>query len=188
MARQIFHFLGLTSVIGFLWIGLYSLNHILFKMTEITPYISLIFIPSGFKIACASIFRERSILGIFLGSLITGFLFLKKFSMVDVVIFSCFSATLPFMAFMITEQLLPTKTDLSNLCIKRIALLSVVYAVFNGFFHIAYRYHVLFLRDPHKTYEFLAMALGDILGILVFMLLVAKATKYLWIQKLLQSS
>ena len=179
MVSQTFRFLHLTGVIALLWVVLYSINHTLLKVAEITPYVSLIFIPSGFKIACASIFRERSILGIFLGSLVTGFLFLKSFSLIDLESFSFLSAILPFIALLITEKILTIRTDLSNLCKKRIVLLSVIYAVLNGFFHVTYRYHVLFLRDAHKLYEFFAMAIGDILGVFLFMWMVAKTFKYL---------
>lgn len=187
MVRQTFHFLNLTGTIGFLWVILYSINHELFKITEITPYISLIFIPGGFKIACASTFRERSILGIFLGSLITGFLFLKNFSLVDVAIFSIFSATLPYASLKITEQLLSMKADLSNLCMKRIMVLGLTYAILNGFFHVTYRYHVLFLRDPHEIHEFFCMMAGDVFGILLFMVILSRATKYLLARKRLNA-
>ncbi len=179
MLRLNAYSLYLTIALSVIWVALYSLNHWLFQFTEITPWVSLVFIPSGFKVACAAIYRWRSILGLFLGSFVTGFLFLKNFSLVDVAMFSLFSATLPYTALRLSEKILFFENDLSNLSIRRISLLALIYALLNGFFHVAYCYHVLFLRDVHAVKALLSMMLGDVLGVFLFMWMVARTFKYL---------
>lgn len=172
-------------IIGVLWIALYSINHWIFKFTEISSITSLIFVPSGYKIGVASVFRMRGFLGLFLGSLATGFIFLKSFNIVDIAVFSVLSATLPFMALKIMEYLIPLKRDLSNLSIKHILLVGMIYAGLNGVFHIGYEHHDLFLRDAHELNELFCMMTGDILGILLFMLLVSRFTQSSYLKKIL---
>lgn len=78
-----------------IWIILYVLNFTLFKLAYLNVLTSLIFIPSGFKIACILIFRERAILGLFLGALTTGFLFLTEIKWVHIVALSFFQQSFP---------------------------------------------------------------------------------------------
>ncbi len=167
----------ITVIVAFLWVVLYWLNHTIFRFTEITAITSLVFIPSGYKIAVVSVFRLRSWLGLFLGSLTTGFLFLNKFSFEDVVVFSFLSATLPFVALKLSEYIRPLRWDLSNLDVWHISIMGFTYTALNGIFHVCYRYHVLFFRDVHEVQELLAMMVGDILGILIAMLIVARLSK-----------
>jgi len=169
----------ISIAIALLWVIFYSINHILFRLTEVSAITSLIFIPSRFKVASASIYRMRAIPGLFLGALITGFLFLKEFSWLDIIVFSSLSASLPYVALKLVEWRFPLKNDLSNLSPKHVMYLSVIYAILNGLFHICYRYHALFLRDAHEIYELLSMVLGDILGIVLFMYLISKITRFL---------
>ena len=167
----------ITVIVAFLWVIFYYFNHIIFRFTETTVITSLIFIPSGYKLAVVSVFRLRSWLGLFLGSLTTGFLFLNKFSFEDVMVFSFLSATLPFVALKLSGYIRPLRCDLSNLDIWHISIMGFTYAALNGIFHVCYRYHVLFLRDVHEVQELLAMMVGDILGILIAMLIVARLSK-----------
>lgn len=168
----------LTGAIALLWLIFYSANHELFKFAEISSWISLIFIPSGFKIAAVAIFRSRALLGLFIGSLMTGFFFLNDFLFVDLAVFSLFSSTLPYVALKITEMFFFIKPCLSNLSLRHVLSLGVIYGLLNGMFHVGYRYHALFIRDVHKLHEFLSMMVGDILGILIFMYLVSRLTRY----------
>ena len=176
----------MAPLIAALWVLLYYLNHTLFRFTEVTQLTSLIFIPSGFKIAVTAILRTRAWLGLFLGSILTGYLFLKNFSAFDVVVFSMLSATLPFLALRLSEYFLPLKRDLSNLKIKHILLMGLIYAALNGAFHVGYRYHVLFVRDVNEMRELLSMMAGDVLGILISMLLIAKLSRLGVVQSLLK--
>ena len=172
------HILFITVVVAFFWVLLYCLNHIIFRFTELTPITSLIFIPSGYKIAVVSVFRIRAWLGLFLGALITGYLFLNGFSWIDIVTFSFFSSTLPLIAFKLGEYWISLKSDLSNLRIKHVVLISLIYAVLNGYFHVTYRYRDLFMRNGIETHEILSMMVGDILGILIAMLILSKLSKF----------
>ena len=176
------NYLATTLAIALIWAVLYSLNHYLFKITEVTPWASLIFIPSGFKMACVAIYRLRSVLGLFLGSIMTGYIFLGDFSFVDVAMFSVFSSLLPFATLVIVERFLPIHASLVNLSIEHILSFAVVYSILNGFFHTAYRYHVLFFRDVHGIKAFISMAVGDFFGILLFVYFLPKFIRYLYMQ------
>ncbi len=168
-----------TIAIALLWIFLYTCNHTLLAFTNISAWVSLLFIPSGFKAASAFILRSRAIPGLFIGSLATGFLFLKDFSTPDVLMFSLFSATLPYVALRLVEYLRPLQFNLSDFSLQHIALYSLCYAFLNSVFHFGYRYHILFLRDVHQLKAWLGMMVGDILGILFFMYFLAKTVRYL---------
>ena len=171
-----------TLAIALLWIVLYAANRVLFSFAEVAPWVSLIFLPSGYKMACAAVLRSRSIPGLFIGSVATGFIFLKDFSTVDVLMFSLFSSTLPFVALRVTERIRPLDEDLSNFSLQHVSLLALIYAGLNGVFHFGYRYHVMFFRDVHHFSQLLSMMAGDILGILLFMWLVGRVTRYLLTQ------
>lgn len=176
----------ITLLIAALWVLLYIFNHHLFRFTEVTQLTSLIFIPSGFKIAVTAILRVRAWLGLFLGSLFTGVVFLKNFSLMDVTVFSILSASLPFIALKLSEYFLPLKRDLSNMKVKHIFLIGFIYAFLNGLFHVSYRHQVLFLRETYEIRELLSMMVGDVLGILISMLLIAKLSKLNVFQKFLK--
>lgn len=176
----------ITLLIAVLWVLLYKFNHTLFKFTEVTPLTSLIFIPSGFKIAVTTIFRMRAWLGLFLGSISTGYLFLNHFSPIDITIFSFLSASLTFVALKLCEYFLPLKRDLSNISINHIILMGLIYGLLNSFFHVGYRYHVLYVRDAHEIQEFIDMFVGDVLGILIVMLIIAKLSKFDMVQNFLK--
>ena len=176
----------MTLFIAAVWVLLYYFNHTIFKFTEVTQLTSLIFIPSGFKIAVTAILRMRAWLGLFLGSILTGYLFLKNFSAFDVIVFSILSASLPFVALKLSEYFLPLKRDLSNLKIKHILLMGFIYAALNGVFHVGYRYHVLFVRDVHEMHELLSMMVGDVLGILIMMQLIAQLSRLSMVQNFLK--
>lgn len=176
-----------TLGIAIIWVLLYYGNHTLFRFTEVTSITNLIFIPSGYKIIVATVFRWRGWVGLFIGSLMTGYLFLDTFSSIDIVVFSFLSATLPLLALKLTEYCIPLKHDLSNLDIKHILLLGFSYGTMNGLFHISYRYHVLFLRDAYKIHEIFSMMVGDVLGILITMLIIARLTKLDMVQNFLKN-
>jgi hypothetical protein len=169
--------LFVTLVIAALWVALFDFNHYVFKFTEVTAITSLIFIPSGYKVAVVCVFGGRSWLGLFLGSLITGFLFLSHFSYVDIFIFSVLSATLPFVALKLSGYVYPLNPKLSNLTVKHIILIGLIFATLNGCFHITYRYHGLFLRNGNEIHEILSMMVGDLLGILITILIVARLSR-----------
>ncbi len=177
----------ITLLIAVFWVLLYKFNHTLFKFTEVTPLTSLIFIPSGFKIAVTTIFRMRAWLGLFLGALSTGYLFLNHFAPTDVVIFSLLSASLPLVTLKLCEYFLPLKRDLTNMGVKHITLMGLIYGVLNSVFHVGYRYHVLFVRDAHEIQEFIDMFVGDVLGILIMMLIIAKLSRLNVVQHFLKN-
>jgi hypothetical protein len=127
--------------------------------------------------ACAVIFRSRAIPGLFIGSVATGFLFLNDFSSFDVLIFAFLSATLPYAALLLTERLRPFDKGLTNFSLQHASTMGLCYALLNATFHFAYRYQDLFLRDIHQFKALLAMMVGDILGILCFMYLLAWVTR-----------
>lgn len=171
------NFVSLTGIIALLWIATYTLNKILFSFTAISFYISLIFIPTGFKVACVTIYRWRAILGILIGSVITGLLFVKELVWGDILMFALFSACLPFLALKIMESITQLKPSLENISVKFILGLSVVYAFLNSLFHVSYQNNRFCLRHPEDLPHFFSMAIGDILGTLLFMVLIAKCLK-----------
>ncbi len=177
---------SITLLILVLWVLLYALNHTLFRFTELTQLTSLIFIPSGFKIAVAAILRGRAWLGLFLGSLITGFVFLRDFSALDVMVLSILSASIPFAALKLGEFVLPLKQDLSNLAVKHILIIGFIYATLNGLFHISYHHQIVLIREAEEIRELLAMIVGDILGILIAMLMIARLSKFDIVQNFLK--
>lgn len=173
--------------VAIIWIILYVLNFTLFKLAYLNVLTSLIFIPSGFKIACILIFRERAILGLFLGALITGFLFLKNIMPIHILSLAAFSAIVPFFTLKIFEIIdTPFEASLSNLSDRHIIPLSLIYATLNGLLHIGYRFHYLTLDQPKELKELAVMMLGDILGIFLFMWLIAKLSRLSWIQSFLK--
>lgn len=100
---------------------------------------------------------------------------------------AAFSAIVPFFTLKIFEIIdTPFEASLSNLSDRHIIPLSLIYATLNGLLHIGYRFHYLTLDQPKELKELAVMMLGDILGIFLFMWLIAKLSRLPWIQSFLK--
>ena len=60
-----------------------------------------------------------------------------------------------------------------------VAILGLVYAILNGVFHVGFHSQAIFFREAHHVKKMLLMMIEDILGILLFMYLLARSTPYL---------
>ena len=58
------------------WIALFVLNQYIFRFTQISPAINLIFIPAGLRLISVIVFSWLGVIGLFVGGVLIGIHFI----------------------------------------------------------------------------------------------------------------
>ena len=166
--QNFYTYVAFTILVGLSWVALYQLNMIGYTPSQL-PFISWIFIPSGFKLFITLILRLRSILGLFLGSMWLNIHYRPELFLHDQIILSLISAFTGYLACIIIENRFNTQLLATKLPPKMIMVLSVGYAFTNTIIHTVFfnlHHELMSIRfvDPIK------MFIGDLLGVIIFML------------------
>ena len=161
----------LTLLIALSWTLLFVGNQYLFQRFHITAYATLIFIPAGLRLMYSIIYREKSIIGLFLGAVITSAIF-HEASLLHLLFLPLASAVEPFLALILVEKIQGHRISFQWMSLKTVLVLSLFYAILCPLAHIA----ILALHQ-HQSWsdyasQFLAMVLGDFLGAGLLLLLV----------------
>ena len=152
------------------WTSLYRLNMWGYKANHM-PFISWVFVPSGFKLFVSLILRFNSIPGLILGSLYLNHLYHPELRVHDQVILSLISSVTGLVACLIMEGILKKKLLSYVLSVQEFISLSLIYALSNSVIHIIFfnLHHDLIsvrLIEPVK------MFVGDFFGVAIFMAII----------------
>lgn len=150
-----------------LWVSLYRLNMWGYKANHM-PFISWVFVPSGFKLFVSLILRINAIPGLILGSLYLNHPYHPELAVHDRVILSLISSVTGLIACLIMEGVLKKKLLSYVLSVQEFVSLSLIYALSNSVIHMIFfnLHHDLIsvrLLEPVK------MFVGDFFGVAIFM-------------------
>jgi len=163
----------LHLVIAISWLILYTLNYYLLAPLEYKSHISFIFLPAGLRIAFATIFRLEAAIGLFLGSLLTGYFFLEGQYRSELLVFAMLSTFSPIAAVYTVNLFTNIGKQCENLTIYSAMAISVVYASYCAFFHNFYVFLKYDLSYQEFLTDFLAMFFGDLSGAFIFLTILA---------------
>ena len=169
MSKDLLKFLELQIFIALGWCFFFSINEALNLIGPYKDYISLIFLPAGFKIVLACLLRWQCFLGLFIGAKITGLVYLNYDITQYLWFFSLFSAFSPIVSVIIVDYFFNFGFKLSEINLQKIILIAALYAFISSAMHNTY----LFGHGEISFIEFqqdsLAMFIGDITGVMLFL-------------------
>ena len=163
--------LHLTIIIA--WLVMYAFNYAIFNPLIYKSHISFIFLPAGIRIIFATIYRKEAWIGLFLGAIITGFLFLESNLQPYVLLFSAMSATSPILAVYSVNAVTPLGGQLEYLDIKKVIAISVMYGIYCGIFHNLTTFYLFGLSLQTFITDSFAMFIGDMTGSFILLTILA---------------
>lgn len=169
--------LKLHLFIAISWFLVYSFNFYLLAPLEYKTHISFIFLPAGLKIAAATIFRIEAAIGLFLGSLLTGYLYIKGEYRHDIVIFSVLNTLSPIAAVYSINLFKNIGKQCEHLTFNTAIAIAIIYSFYSAFFHTFYLYEKYSLTAIEFTQDFIAMFVGDLSGAIIFLTVLASQRK-----------
>ena len=169
MSKDVLKFLELQIVIALAWCFFFSLSEVLNLIGPYKDYISLLFLPAGFKIVLACLLRWQSFLGLFIGANITGLIYLDYDLIQHLWFFSLFSAFSPILTVIIVDYFFNLGFKLSNISLQKIILIAALYAFICTVFHNTYLYGLGEISFIEFQQDSLAMFIGDITGAMLFL-------------------
>ena len=150
-------------------LAFFSLNEALTSLLPYKDYIALIFLPAGFQIVLACLLRWQCFLGLFIGSIITGLIYLNESNNHHLWIFSFFSAFIPIIVVLVIDYLCNLGFELSETNLQKIILIAVLYALLSSLMHNSYLLWLGEISLIEYQQDSLAMFIGDITGALIFL-------------------
>ena len=171
------NFVKLQLAIIIIWILLFVFNGAFNSFLYDHPYIFIIFLPAGFKIAIACLFGKRIFFGLFFGSLITALVFLdgalKVYFDNSAVVYALILAGSPIFTMLLINKLMPLGQHLENLNIQKILVIALVYSIINSFMHNTYSLLSEGIAFEKYQVDSILMFSGDFLGSLLFLFIVS---------------
>jgi len=165
-----------------LWVGLYDINHwVMVGYLESAPNIAWLFLPAGVRLLLIMIFEEKSLLGLFLGAMTTGWIFNElNLSLQLITLISLIATLAPYLAYLIVKRYKFELSDnLGNLNLDTIASLALGVGFLSTLgHHLAFKLNegIFGVQGLGSVLTFFA---GDLVGTLVILVLVFAAFK-LW--------
>ncbi len=167
--KNLLKFSELQLLVIIAWLALFSLNEALTSLLPYKDYIALIFLPAGFKIICACLLRWQCFLGLFIGSIITGLIYLNESNTHHLWVFSFFSALMPIIVVLMIDYLCNLGFKLSEINLQKIILIAVLYALLSSVMHNSYLLWIGEISLIEYQQDSLAMFIGDMTGTLIFL-------------------
>lgn len=165
----------LAGLVALLWVLLFALNHWIFSVTEVSSFISWIFLPAALRMLAVMACDWAGAVGLFAGALVTnqtdptgGF--------GDGVVLAFLSATGPLLAFWFCTKLLNLSTDLSGLTAKQLLVFALTGALLNAVPHNIYFY--LSERTSSPIEGLVPMLAGDLVGTLIMLYAASLALRF----------
>jgi hypothetical protein len=162
-------FLELQIVIALGWCFFFSLNETLNLIGPYKDYISLLFLPAGYKIVLACLLKWQCFLGLFIGSIITGLIYLDYNLTQHLWFFSLFSAFSPVVTVIIIDYFFNLGFKLSEISLQKIILIAALYAFICTALHNTYLLMLGEISFIEFQQDSLAMFIGDITGAMLFL-------------------
>ena len=145
------------------------------------PNIAWLFLPAGVRLILIMVFEERSLLGLFLGAMTTGWIFNElNLSLWLITLISLIATLIPYLAYLMVKCFkFELKGDLENLNLDTIASLALSTALVSTLaHHLAFKLNAGIFGEQGLTLVLTFFA-GDLVGTLVILVLVFAAFK-LW--------
>jgi glucose-6-phosphate-specific signal transduction histidine kinase len=163
-------------------VGLYDINHwVMVDYFEGSPNTAWLFLPAGVRLILIMVFEERSLLGLFLGAMSTGFIFKDLNLPLWLITLTSLVATLaPYLAYRIVKRYqFELDGDLGNLKLDTIISLALGVGLLSTLSH-----HIVFklnegIFGEQKLSSVMIFFAGDMIGTLVILVLVFAAFR-LW--------
>jgi glucose-6-phosphate-specific signal transduction histidine kinase len=163
-------------------VGLYDINHwVMVSYLDNAPNIAWLFLPAGVRLLLIMIFEEKSLLGLFLGTMSTGWIFNElNLSLWLITLISLIATLAPYLAYLMVKHFkLELRGNLRNLNLDTIASLALSVALLSTLGH-----HLIFkLNEGIFGVQGLDLMLtffvGDLVGTLVILVLIFAAFKLL---------
>ena len=165
-----------------MWVGLYDINHwIMVSYLENSPNIAWLFLPAGVRLILIMVFEEKSLLGLFLGSMTTGWIFNDlNLSPWLISLISLIATLAPYLAYRIVKRYqFELRGDLGRLNLDTIASLALGVGLLSTLgHHLVFRLNegIFGVQGLGSVMTFFA---GDLIGTLVILVLVFVAFR-LW--------
>ena len=169
MSKDSLIFFEIQIVIALGWCFFFSLNEALNLIGPYKDYISLIFLPAGFKIVLACLLRWQCFLGLFIGTNITGLIYLNYDLTQHLWFFSLFSAFSPIVAVIIVNYFFNLGFKLSEISLQKIILIAALYTLISTALYNTYLYGLGEISFIEFKQDSLAMFIGDITGAMLFL-------------------
>ena len=161
--------LNIQLIIILGWVFFFGLNHIINLIAPYKDYISLIFIPAGFKIVIYCLLKWRAFIGIFIGSILTGHYYLDDNHTHHIYTFAFLSALSPVIAIYIVNLLSKLGEKLEFLTLSKVMLISFLYALISSFAHNTFLLSIHEVNFIQYQQDSIAMFIGDLLGAMIFL-------------------
>jgi hypothetical protein len=169
MSKVFLKFLELQIFITLGWCFFFSLNETLNLIGPYKDYISLLFLPAGYKIVLACLLKWQCFLGLFIGSIITGFTYLDNNLTQHIWFFSLFSAFSPILTVTIIDYFFNLGLKLSKINLQKMILIAALYAFICTALHNTYLLILGEISLIEYQQDSLAMFIGDITGAMLFL-------------------
>jgi len=146
------------------------------------PFIGWIFLPAGLKLFFVIIFRYRTLVGLFTGSLICSYFYLEAHDAFLFLNLALASTLAPLFALIIKEKYdIQFDLDLTHLTLVDILSLAILQSFISVVFH-----HLIFLSydvivHENLLHSLLVMFFGDLIGIIAVMILLVAAIKLIMV-------
>lgn len=165
----------LASVVALLWVLLYGLNQWAFSVTEVSSFISWIFLPAALRMLAVMVCDWVGAVGLFVGAMLTNQTDLTG-GLGDGLILAFLSAIGPMLAFWFCTKLLSLSKDLSGLTAKQLFVFASTGALFNAVPHNIYFY--LSGRMSNPIEGLVPMLVGDLVGTLIILYAASLALRF----------
>lgn len=151
----------LTLIAG-CWVFLYILNDWLFDHVAISQYASWVFLPAALRMLAVLLCGWTGVLGLFVGSFITGYYTHDFTNPGMVIVLAGLSALAPMIAYLVCARLFGLRADLQGLSSSQLVVLSVAVALVGSVLH---NLHFVSIGATNAFGEtFIAMFVGDLIG------------------------
>ena len=164
------------------WIALFVLNECIFKFTQISPAINLIFIPAGLRLISVIIFSWVGVIGVFVGGVLIG-IHLIELAPMQAITLAGLSALSPFITYSAIARALKLEPSLADMSARDLLIIAISAALLGGTLHSIF----FLLNGSANTFigPFIQIFTGDLLG----MLLVLYCAKFgIWAYRQIYSS
>jgi hypothetical protein len=165
----------LAGVVALLWVLLFSLNQWAFSVTEVSSYISWIFLPAALRMLAVMVCDWVGAVGLFVGAMLTNQTDLTG-GLGDGLMLAFLSAMGPMLAFWFCTKLLSLSKDLSGLTATQLFVFASTGALFNAVPHNIYFYLSGRMSSPIEG--LVPMLVGDLVGTLIMLYVVSVALRF----------
>ncbi len=166
---------GAFILVGLAYAAIYFLNNYLTGFLYVLPAAHLVHIPSGFKFLFVMLARWSAALAIALVSFINAYLVMFQGDALLDFQLACASGLAPMLTWLFFKNQLHIDNNLGNMTFRNILAMGVFFALLNSSMHQM----VLFWsgRQSDFTQGLFVMAVGDITGLYIVMLLIRLGMK-----------